>query len=124
MAARRTSRGLVAITAALTAVTFGTPAAARTGNDLIKACHGVFDDDKPEPGEAIDQGYCMGAVSMLMQLGATTTLKFCPPANATVYQGVRVVLKFMDATPERLNEQFIGLAVAGLRQAWPCALPH
>ena len=47
----------------------------------------------------------MGAVGMLMQVGAATTLKFCPPANATVYQGVRVVLKFMDATPERLNEQ-------------------
>jgi hypothetical protein len=60
----------------------------------------------------------MGTVFTLMQLGPA--IKVCPPSNSTNYQGVRVVLKFMDDRPERLNEEFVGLAVDALQKVWPC----
>jgi hypothetical protein len=114
------SQGLAAVAATLLAITFCTPAAARSGNDMIKACHGVLEIDRPGANEALIQGVCMGTVFTLMQLGPTA-LGFCPPSSSTNYQGVRVVLKFVEDKPERLNEEFVGLAIDALRQAWPCA---
>jgi hypothetical protein len=112
---------LTAIAANLTvALAFCGPAFARSGTDLVGACHGVLENNRPEAGEALNQGVCMGTVFTLMQLGPTT-LNICPPPSSTNYQGIRVVLKFIDDKPERLNEEFVGLAIDALRKAWPCA---
>jgi Rap1a immunity proteins len=97
-----------------------TPAAARSGNDLIKACHGVLENQKPDAAEAFGQGVCMGTVATVMQLGPHALNSICPPPNATNYQAVRVVVKFMDDTPERLDGEFVGIAIAALQKAWPC----
>lgn len=111
---------LAAITMSpVVAVTFCAPAAARSGNDLIGACHGVFENDKPSAREALNQGVCMGTVFTLMQLAEAISV--CPPPSSTNYQGVRVVLKFIDDKPERLNDEFVALAIDALRKAWPCA---
>jgi hypothetical protein len=62
------SQLLAAVAATLLAITFCTPAAARSGNDMIKACHGVLEIDRPGANEALIQGVCMGTVFTLMQL--------------------------------------------------------
>jgi hypothetical protein len=80
--------------AAIPMVAFCAPAAARSGNAMIKACHGVLENDRPEASEAISQGVCMGTVFTLMQLGPAISV--CPPQSSSNYQGVRVVLKFID----------------------------
>jgi hypothetical protein len=96
-------------TTPLVALTFCAPAAARSGNDLIRACRGVLENDKPSAGETLNQGVCMGTVFALMQLAQAISV--CPPPSSTNYQGVRVVLKFIDDKPERLNEEFVALAM-------------
>jgi Rap1a immunity proteins len=36
-------------------------------------------------------------------------------------QGVQIVVKYIDARPARLQENFNKLAAEALRQAWPCS---
>jgi len=68
------------------------------------------------------QGACSGAVSA--HLFYTTVVRpemaSCPPEQTTADQAVRVVVEFLEANPQRLDEYFHWLVVHALRQAWPC----
>jgi len=44
----------------------------------------------------------------------------CKPERATLGQSVRVVIKYIEARPERMDEYFGLLAVEAMRAAWPC----
>jgi hypothetical protein len=63
------------------------------------------------------QGYCAGAVQALVEFAAGA----CAPKNATNMQAVQVVVKYIDARPTRLHENFNKLAAEALRQSWPCS---
>ena len=63
------------------------------------------------------QGYCAGAVQALVEFAAGA----CAPKGATNMQGVQIVVKYIDARPARLHENFNKLAAESLRQAWPCS---
>jgi hypothetical protein len=65
------------------------------------------------------RGLCIGTLngvwSTLMRIGIV-----CTPANVTTGQVVRVVVRYIDDRPEKLNELFTDLASAALLTAWPC----
>lgn len=63
------------------------------------------------------QGYCAGSVQALVEFAAGA----CAPKGATNMQGVQIVVKYIDARPARLQENFNKLAAEALRQAWPCS---
>ena len=62
------------------------------------------------------QGLCTGIVIGILSASSDV----CEPPNGTPEQGIRVVVKYIDDRPARLNEQFIALAHEALRAAWPC----
>ena len=66
--------------------------------------------------DLFSQGYCAGAVQALVEFAAGA----CAPKSATKMQGVQIVVKYIDARPTRLRENFNKLAAEALRQAWPC----
>jgi hypothetical protein len=86
-----------------------------TANSKIVGCRkyvaGSNDDD------VFLQGYCAGAVQALVEFAAGA----CAPKGATNMQGVQIVVKYIDARPARLQENFNKLAAEALRQAWPCS---
>jgi hypothetical protein len=45
---------------------------------------------------------------------------FCVPEVATPEQGVGVVIKYIEARPERMHEPFGKLALEALEEALPC----
>lgn len=45
----------------------------------------------------------------------------CTPQNATLGQLAKVVKKYLDANPEKLNQPASSLAFTALRSVWPCA---
>jgi Rap1a immunity proteins len=45
---------------------------------------------------------------------------FCPPNGVTTVQLVAVVIKYIEARPQRMQENFGRLAVAAMQAAWPC----
>jgi Rap1a immunity proteins len=44
----------------------------------------------------------------------------CLPQGVTNNQVVAVVIKYIEARPERMHEQFGDLALEALTAAWPC----
>jgi Rap1a immunity proteins len=44
----------------------------------------------------------------------------CPPKEVTGGQAVAVIIKYIEARPERMHEQFGDLALEALTAAWPC----
>ncbi len=64
-------------------------------------------------------GRCVGAVEVLDALNADTKL-FCAPDNTDNLQRVRTIVSYIEARPERKNEDFRLLANEAMAKAWPC----
>jgi Rap1a immunity proteins len=64
-------------------------------------------------------GRCVGAVEVLDALNSDTKL-FCPPDNTDNLQRVRIIVTYIEARPERKNEDFRLLANEALARTWPC----
>ena len=64
-------------------------------------------------------GRCVGAVEVLDALNSDTKL-FCPPDNIDNLQRVRTIVSYIEARPERKNEDFRLLANEAMAKAWPC----
>ena len=80
------------------------------------------------PGDVMS-ATCWGAFTALQQLGAMrpgeakdgpNLLLACPPANPTRLQTIRIFLKYVNQHPESKEKPFAAVAVAALRQAFPC----
>ena len=61
------------------------------------------------------QGPCIGYLE-----GLAYTKDFCQPNEVTIGQVVAVVIKYIEARPERMHEHFGVLALEALKAAWPC----
>ena len=68
------------------------------------------------------QGVCVGEVAGIAAVGAIAN-QTCVPDTAPNQELVRVVVQFVDAHLQRLQEPFSVLALEALRTAWPCTKP-
>jgi hypothetical protein len=64
-------------------------------------------------------GRCVGAVEVLDALNLDTKL-FCPPDNTDNLLRVRTIVSYIEARPERKNDDFRLLANEAMAKAWPC----
>src|SRR4051794_29885190 len=74
---------------------------------------------RPAPdgsGNEFLEGVCYGIVNGISWMAGSV----CPPAGVTKEQGVRVVIRYIDARPSRMHEDFKVLALEALTAAWPC----
>jgi hypothetical protein len=62
-------------------------------------------------------GYCAGLV---MGIASTAINVVCLPKGVTGGQAVDVVVRYIDARPERQQEEFMSLALEAMKAAWPC----
>ena len=89
-----------------------------TANEMLSGCKGFIGDKTPPSlREALGQGRCGGYVAALVYARSVFS---CVPEGATPEQGVRVVIKYIEARPERMQEPFGKLALEALEEAWPC----
>src|SRR5262245_56597337 len=99
-----------------------------SAGEVMEGCRGVIAKTKTEDDKLwYLRGVCMGIVStlgeVLIAFGRETegTTGVCIPAGeTTVNQQVRVVTAYIDARPNRLDEDFRILALEAFRDAWPC----
>ena len=89
----------------------------RSANEMLSGCKGLIGDKTPPLREALRQGRCAGYVAGLVY---ARSVFLCVPEGATPEQGVRVVIKYIEARPERMHEPFGKLALEALEEAWPC----
>ena len=88
-----------------------------SANEMLSGCKGLIGDKTPPLREALRQGRCAGYVAGLVY---ARSVFLCVPEGATPEQGVRVVIKYIEARPERMHEPFGKLALEALEEAWPC----
>jgi hypothetical protein len=110
---------VVAILLALTV-----PASAEdmnSANYLLPACKAFLARETTPPtlSGASSQGHCVGFVDGLVH-AARSLIFVCVPQEATTGQAVAVVVKYIEARPERMHEPFGNLALEALTAAWPC----
>src|ERR1700676_4287846 len=93
-----------------------------TGADAQRSCDllvvGSFHDD----GEARSAGACEGMIETAMYFSPNLLpdVRACPPALGSVLESARVLLRYLDQNPDRLNVPGITLAFEAFRDAWPC----
>ena len=88
-----------------------------SANEMLSGCKGLAGDRTPPAREALRQGRCAGYVAGLVY---ARSVFLCVPEGATPEQGIRVVIKYIEARPERMHEPFGKLALEALEEAWPC----
>ena len=95
-----------------------------TANYMLPYCRDAINNKAPTlSSDAIMQGMCVGIVDaidfMMNTAAAEDQYRSCPP-DVTLKVTVQVVIKYIDARPERMNESFKKLAVEAIHDAWPC----
>lgn len=67
-------------------------------------------------------GRCAGIVATLSFVSRVLpdNLKFCHPNVATADQIVEVIVKFVEANPDAAEQDFRLVALAAMRNKWPC----
>jgi hypothetical protein len=102
---------------------FFTPAAASDPWTRYDAgCRLFVSQSLDDISQAVYIGQCMGAVRSIMVAGPIFdgAYRFCPPTNASTWQGAKVMLKYVDDNPAKMNEDFFIIGLIAFRAAWPC----
>jgi len=89
-----------------------------TANQMLPGCKGLLDDRMTSGVSVYQQGRCGGYVASLVY--GVGEQEFCSPKGVTIGQSVAVVVKYIEARPERMHENFGKLAFEALIAAWPC----
>ena len=53
-------------------------------------------------------------------MSLTAGFDMCVPSNVTQGQILQVILRYVEARPQRMYEEYGPLAIEALRDAWPC----
>ena len=122
-------RGTAARLAAMTCVLLAMAGAAanaqldrqatdRSARTVIVGCEALLAGKEFEQ-DAYWRGGCGGAVLGVWDTSAALK-QVCTPHGVTLPDVVRIVVDFIAARPERMDELFTTLALEALRSAWPC----
>ncbi len=87
-----------------------------SANSVLPGCKAVLEEGRGLGRQ--DTGYCVGAINALAFLAPTECVEI--PDGVTFLQLLLVVVRFVEARPERMDEAFVGLAFEALLDAWPC----
>lgn len=116
----------VLLTLSGAAFLLATPVQAQmTGTEALEACRrGMLPsppNHNPPPHEIAATGRCFGIVDAALLLGRSLppAQRHCAPADASS-AAPAVVVAFLVRHRERLGEPFADLAVAAMKDKWPC----
>jgi hypothetical protein len=92
------------------------------GTEAQKSCELLVQGSFRDQGEARSAGSCEGMIEavMLFSPNLPADVRACPPAQGSVLESAKVLLRYLDNNPERLNQPGITLAIEAFRDAWPC----
>jgi hypothetical protein len=93
-----------------------------TGTDTQKYCQLLVSSSFRDNNEARSAGSCEGMIetAMLFAPNLPADVRGCPPSQGSALESVKVLLRYLEKNPDRLNEAGITLAIEAFRDAWPC----
>jgi hypothetical protein len=87
----------------------------KSANFVLPGCQAFLDAHTTDYALA---GFCAGMVTGVSVM-ALLDGHACIPSSSTNAQLVRIVIRYVEAHPERMHEPFAVLALQALRAAWP-----
>jgi hypothetical protein len=92
------------------------------GIDLQRSCELLIQDSFRDQGEARSAGSCAGMIetAMLFSPNLPAELRACPPAQGSVVQSAKILLRYLNNNPDRVKEPGVTVAIEAFRDAWPC----
>ena len=92
------------------------------GADAQRSCELLVQESFRDQGEARSAGSCEGMLetAMLFSPNLPADVRACPPAQGSVLQSAKVLLRYLGNNPGRASEPGITIAIEAFRDAWPC----
>ena len=92
------------------------------GADAQKSCRSLVEGSFQDTDAARAAGSCEGMLetAMVFSPNMPADTRACAPAQGSVLESAKVLLRYIDKNPDRLSEAGITLAIEALRDAWPC----
>ena len=92
------------------------------GTDVRKSCELFVHNSFRNQDEARSAGACEGMMetAALFSPNLPAEIRACPPAQGSILQSAKVLLRYLDNNPERVNAPGITVAIEAFRDAWPC----
>ena len=93
-----------------------------TGADAQRYCQLLVEGSFRDNGEARSAGACEGMIesAMFFSSNLPPDVRSCPPALGSILESAKVLLRYLEQNPDRLNGAGITLAFEAFRDAWPC----
>ena len=93
-----------------------------TGADAQRYCELLVEGSFRDHGEARSAGACEGMIETAMSFSPNLPpdVRACPPAQGSVLESAKVLLRYLDQNPDRLEVPGLTLAIEAFRDAWPC----
>jgi hypothetical protein len=92
-----------------------------SANYFLPGCKGLLGRDLTTTSKNMltwKNTLCLAYIQGLLYAGGGN--HFCQPNGVMHGQAVAVVVKYIEARPERMHENFGLLAIEALTKAWPC----
>jgi Rap1a immunity proteins len=92
------------------------------GTDAQRSCELLVQNSFRSQDEARSAGACEGMIetAALFSSNLPADVRGCPPAQGSILQSAKVLLRYLDNNPDRVNEPGITIAIEAFRDAWPC----
>jgi hypothetical protein len=92
------------------------------GTDAQRSCEVLVQNSFRDQGEARSAGTCEGMIetAMLFSPNLPADVRACPPSQGSILQSAKILLRYLDNNPDRVNEPGITIAIEAFRDTWPC----
>ena len=113
---------IVAVGLVLAAIGTASGTVIDAGKDAQKACRALVDGTFHSDDDARSAGACEGMIetAMVFAPNMPAEVRGCPPQQGSVLESAKVLLRYLDNNPGRLEDAGITVALEALRDAWPC----
>ena len=113
---------IIVVGLALSVIGKANPTVVDKGTDAQRSCELLVQGSFRDEREARSAGSCEGMIetAVLFSPNLPADVRACPPAQGSVLQSAKVLLRYLDNNPNRVNEPGITIAIEAFRDAWPC----
>jgi hypothetical protein len=93
-----------------------------TGADAQRYCELLVEGSFHDYVEARSAGACEGMIetAMFFSPNLPADVRACPPGSGSILESAKVLLRYLDQNPDRLDGPGITLAFEAFRDSWPC----
>jgi hypothetical protein len=93
-----------------------------TGADAQRYCELLVEGSFHDYVEARSAGACEGMIetAMFFSPNLPADVRACPPGSGSILESAKVLLRYLDQNPDRLDAPGITLAFEAFRDSWPC----